>query len=576
MGRRVPKLGGLGGGVIAGRSLLGLLLLAVVAAAVIRSPSAPSVEETTYRLQAESLFFDFDLVYDEADIERFRAHGWDRDSLVALGLRASELDTFQRPFPYALLLAPFVALAPERGPALLNSLLLVLAAALALRLLERRVGDVAPWVTAALVFGSTVFASVFLALPDVLLVAATVAGLALAEGPPVAAGALPDMYPGGDSGEDSGGGSRGDAPRASVLRWLGVGLLLGVVCIHHPVYLVLAVLIGLRLPRAERASALPLIVLGLVMVLLVGWWAGGLYADLGPAEKLARAADSVEEMRARGASPFTGAAKRVTWPPRLEPALLGWNALYLALGRHCGLLPYTLPLVLVLFLAAGTGRLRQTLPLVLLAVTVFVFFFPFNIFGGPAIGNRWFLPLYAALWTAPARPSSPAGPFLVLLIGGVLLLPLWTGGSPAEHGPGAALFERLPFETTQREAPVSAEVVLSELRVRATSSSVTPGAGERPLALEGGRRAELMVVSGSRLESLLLDFGPAAKGEPVLGGGQLGRTIFRPDGGVSYEVVLDGRERRHSTWWSREVHSTRMLRFEMPKSGDLDFAVSAP
>ena len=577
MGRRVPELeqqepqrvglrgiSEIGGKQAAGTVLLGVLLMIVLAAAAIRSASAPSVEETTYRLQAESLVFDFDLVYDGADIERFRAHGWDEDSLVGLGLRASELDAFQRPFPYPLLLAPFVAIAPERGPALLNALLLVLVAALTWRFLDRLVGDVAPWVTAALVFGSTVFASVFLAQPDVLLVLATVAALALAEGRPVAEGTLPDLYPGGD------------ATRASMLRWLGVGLLLGVVCIHHPVYLVLAVVVGLRLPRGERASALPLVVVGLVIVLLVGWWAGGLYADLGPAEKLARATDSLEDMHARGASPFTGAAKRVTWPPRLEPELLGWNALYLLIGRHCGLLPYTLPLVLLLGLAAGSGRLRHVLPLVLFAVAIFVLFFPFNIFGGPSVGNRWFLPLYAALWTTPARPSSPTGPLLVLVIGGLLLLPLWTGGAPAEQGPAAVLLERLPFETTQREAPVSAEVVSSELRVRATSFSVSPGAGERALALAGGRRAELMVVSGSRLESVFLDFGPAAKGEPALRGGRLGGTIFRPDGGVSYEVLFDGRERRHSTWWSREILSTRLLNFEMPGSGDLDFAVSVP
>ena len=164
--------------------------------------------------------------------------------------------------------------------------------------------------------------------------------------------------------------------------------------------------------------------MGLVMVLLAGWWAGGLYADLGPAEKLARAADSLEDMHARGASPFTGAAKRATWPLRLEPVLLGWNALYLLAGRHCGLLPYTLPLVLLLGLGLGTGRLREALPLVLFAVALVVLFFPFNLFGGPAIGNRWFLPLYAALWTTPARPLNPIAPLIVFLIGGLLLLPL--------------------------------------------------------------------------------------------------------------------------------------------------------
>ena len=165
MGRRVSELAeqqlgtvaAVGRTRIAGNVLLGLLLLSVLAVAGIRSPSPspspPSVEETTYRLQAESLVFDFDLIYDGADIERFRAHGWDRDSLVGLGLRPAARDSFQRPFPYPLLLAPFVAVSPERGPALLNALLLLLAAALALRHLDQLVGDVAPWLTAALIFG---------------------------------------------------------------------------------------------------------------------------------------------------------------------------------------------------------------------------------------------------------------------------------------------------------------------------------------------------------------------------------------------------------------------------------------
>ncbi len=570
MGGRVPGLISRSGTAVAGLLLLGLLLLALLVAAVVRERTAPSVEEVTYRLQAESLIHDFDLVYGPDDIERFRAHGWAEDSLVALGLRPPERDVFQRPLPYPLLLAPFVALAPERGPAILNTLLLILAAVLTVRFLDRLVGDGAPWVTVALIFGSALFGSVFLAQPDILLVVSTVAVLTLAEGlpaggrHPVGDGDLPDLHPGGK------------AIRPSVLRWIGIGLLLGIVVLHHPLYLLLAVLVGVRLPPNERVAALLLVALGLVVVLLIGWWAGGLYAELGPAEKLARADDTLAGLHSRGASPFTGAGRRVTWPPRLEPALLGWNALYLLAGRHVGLLPYALPLVLLLALGSGSGRLRSPLLVAALVTMAFLVFFPFNFFGGPAVGNRWFLPLYAALWTVPGRPSGPAGPLLCLAIGGALLAPLWIGANPAEAGPGAAVLSRLPFETTQREIPVRAEVVSSDLRVRSTSASVAPTGGERPLALAAGGGAELVLVSPAGLESVFLDFGRAAKGEPALAGGSLGRTMFRPDGGVSYEVLLEARERRHSTWWNSEAQSVRVLRFEMPESERAEFGVSIP
>ena len=65
---------------------------------------------------------------------------------------------------------------------------------------------------------------------------------------------------------------------------------------------------------------------------------------------------------------------------------------------------------------------------------------------------------------------------VVLAIGSLLLLPLWVGGSPVEQGPAAGLLERLPFETTQREVPVSAEVVRFEIVGRGGEASTTEAA----------------------------------------------------------------------------------------------------
>ena len=193
-----------------------LLVLSLVLGLVAgrRPASAPLATELAYLAQATSLWQDRDLAISEAESESWGVTGEE--------LRVRVL------FPYALLLAPAVALAPASGPLLVNTVLLALAATLgALGLRRRTGGDGWPLVTLC-VFGSVTFAYSHLAQPQVFLLAAVVAAFALAYGGTRDEGdVLPEVYEGGASGG------------ALARRWLAVGGLLALPVLEHPIYLFL-------------------------------------------------------------------------------------------------------------------------------------------------------------------------------------------------------------------------------------------------------------------------------------------------------------------------------------------------
>jgi hypothetical protein len=324
---------------------LALFALLFVAAATFRTETWPEWfgDEAGYLLQAESVARDLDLQYGDRDRERLVERHGHRAGDTGLALeQKGEAVLLDQPLAHSLLLAPFVRLAPQRGAAVLNVLLLIAAAWVAARSLARRLGAVAPLVVVLFVFGSVTFRYVFLALPDLLVLAATVAAFALAYGreEPVAT-ETPEIYQAPDEGWDP------------LWRWLAVGALLVIPSVHHPLYLGLFVPAAVATPAAERKRSLAALATGAVALLVLGglakWMLTGSWAAVLPT--------------GLGDMWPALAGERVLF----DGNLIGWNFLYLLAGRSVGALPYFLPVLLALGAWTGGGR-RSTLVLSVLSI----------------------------------------------------------------------------------------------------------------------------------------------------------------------------------------------------------------
>lgn len=538
--------------------LLGALLAATLVASIVWSPAArpPVGEEVTYAMQAASLAWDGDLVYERKDRDRFAGHWGARPDRLALRERDGGW-VYGAPFLYSLTVSPFVRFAPVRGAAIANALLLAGAALLAALSLARRLGPAAPLWVAVFLFASVAFGYVFRVQPDLFLLAATAAGLALAYGGDRSSrwgeGPLPDVY----EGEPVTPASR------LFTRWWGAGLLLAIPGVFHPFYLVLflpALIAALDTPGRRRWIALAGLLLGAAVLLLV-------CVGLEPWERPAQVYD------VRGSSPD---ATRETVEeddagPLFNPKLAGWNALYFLVGRSFGVLPYFLPLVLG-FATYRRERGRWAIPLaVLLAAGGFLLARPFDFQGGEgAIGNRLFLPLYAALWFLAARPVRALPALAVAALAAPFLYPLWSHPAAAtiarEGGRGyvAPWAERwLPYEVTQRDAP-GAAFFQNGLWIKLTGPDVwRPGRGDS-LRVLGESQAGLLAASSQPVEGFQLEFDGKAPSRLEVRGTELRPSLLRPDGSIVFDVPA-----KEPTvlplWWTRgEDHHLYQLGFRLP------------
>ena len=138
------------------RGVLWTLLLALAVGAAVFDPSDwPYTvgDEGVYSMQAQSLAFDFDRRYEESDYRRYlAATGKIPDPLILQSVDDGATLVYGKPVFYSLYIAPFVRLAPQRGPILANLLLLILAALLLDCLLATRIGADGPLVAAFLLF----------------------------------------------------------------------------------------------------------------------------------------------------------------------------------------------------------------------------------------------------------------------------------------------------------------------------------------------------------------------------------------------------------------------------------------
>jgi len=567
----------------AGWAVLALLLLATLIGALrLDRAKLPLLgDEATYAMQAASLAWDFDLAYSRKDYDRFVAHwGVPPEGLILQSRPGSERLVYGKPPLYALVIAPFVRAAPVRGPLVANALLLAAAALLAARSLRNRIGPAAPLWMAAFVFASVAFASVFWGDSDLFLMAAVAAGYALVyqgerryaggEAPP------PQIY----EGEETGSG------RWFLARWLGAGALLGSAVIYRPVYLTLlvpALLAARESPRHRRVPAVAGLALGALAVLLVSmglqWLAGGdptgyggqrqgIYArELYPEVEYpaSRWADRVA--REGNASWLQPAAVR----PELNPKLAGWNAAYFLAGRNVGVLPYFLPLLLG-FVAFRGDRGRWAIPLAVAAAAVaFLFLRPFNFYGGGVLGNRYFLPLYPALWFMAARPARTVWALAVAVLASPFLGPLWAHptayplGENGQYRHVSNIAQRwLPYETTQDSAPGQQVSVGGGLWVKLLSHSVWSAGRDGRLRIAGGSQAELLVGSPQPLSALHVEFDERAPTRLIMGGSELRPLLLKANGYVLFEVPLSRERAVHPLVWSPYDYHLYTLDFRLP------------
>jgi hypothetical protein len=564
--------------------VLGALLLATLVGTLLFDRAGrPSLvgDEATYAMQAASLAWDFDLAYSRADYERFVTHwGGPPDGLILQSGDGGARITYGKPFLYALAIAPFVRVAPVRGGLIANVFYLAAAAALAAWALRRRLGDAAPLWVAVFLYASVAFGYAFWVHADLFLLATTAAGLALVYSSGRGPGEpLPSLY-------------EEPKPGRAVLRWFLAGALLAVAGAFRPFYLILLLPAALaaRAEERRRPALLGLLAGALVLLLVTavgqqlsgGSWSGyggergGFYPRTGYPEVDFPAGQWSQVLQQWG---NTSWLQEGGVDPSYNPKLLAWNVLYFLAGRNVGVLPYFLPLLagfLGFLVPAGRDRGRWAIPLAVgIAVLGFFVLRPFNFYGGGgAIANRYFLPLYPALWFLAGRPLSARWTVPVVALAGVFLYPLWLhptafpiGGDGRYQHVGTVAERLLPYETTQSHIPGGQDFAANGLWIKLLSHSLYRVEEAEGIRLVGDTRGEILVGSPEPLEGLHLRFdaqAPSHLNVGGMGGQDLRPTVLHPDGGITFEIPLSHARAVHPMWWTWDDYYLYELDLRLP------------
>ncbi len=560
-----------------------VLLLAVNVAAVfvLDRPDGPlPPDAATHVLQAASVAHDLDLQYSRGDFDRYvQDHGEPPGGVFLRSPDRGERIAYGTPVPYAVAAAPVVRFAPAgRGLWLANALFLALACVVATRTLERRLGPTAPLWTAVFAFASVAFAYTFRAGPE--LFAASLVALAFAlayrgEGRPAAH--FSEIYDGP---------LPGDEPGRAAVRWLGVGALAATAAAFHPLYLLLLWPLALAVPRGRRKAGISAL-LGAALAVLLAWaWlqgaAGGSWVpwerggrlfvpETGfPAVDVPVAAWPAEEA---GLARLAAIGPEVLVPGGLPDglpgsAVLGWNALFVLAGRHLGLLPYFLPLLLAFAAFLGERGRSAIPPALLLALAATLFVSPYSLAGAAdAPGSAFFLPLYPALWFVAGRPLRPAWVLAVAVVAGLYLYPAWldpVGAGAGRAAPSVVADRLLPFETTQTALPSADAVQHGALWVRMAGAAEGVGEGD-VLRVAAGGRADLWLGSPVPVAALVLDLMPGGPSRAEVAGAEIVRTVLSPDGGVSFVLDPGEPDRRHTVAWSSTPYAFYRLEVGFPE-----------
>lgn len=595
------------------RGVLWALLLALAAAAAVFDPSDwPYTvgDEGVYAMQAQSLAFDFDRRYEEADYRRYhRLTGKTPDPLILQSVDGGATLVYAKPAFYSLYLAPFVRLAPQRGPIVANFLLLVAAALLLDCLLATRVGADGSLAAAFLLFFSVTFGHVFWVHADLFYMLTTALGLCLLD-PWFGGGRFPSArfsaedgvpsrvaHPRGRANPTAGGEvlvRTGADPRwragpLHVARLVAGGALLAVAGAGRPFYLavlaaaLLAAWPTLRQPWGRRAAAFVLV--GAVLLLTGSAWfhrmSGGAwtpYVSERQGFSSVTGYPDVDFDRERW-SELLSVRGDASWVregfllPDLDAALLGHNVVYALIGRSIGIVPYFLPLLLACVCLRPGSRRRWLLLGVALGLLAFLIKNPYNFYGGAgAIANRWFLPLYAACWFLIERPPSRRW-LAVMSVGSALfVLPLWRTAASfpleidPEHGArrlryvSAAAKGLLPLETSQIHlGSAPADIQHGDLRVRLIGDGVWPH-GSDGIRYRPSADGELLVGSPVRLARLTVTLAPVGEGA---GEAPMRRVLERPN-----------RIARHRYWYGGIPLNYYRLRLPELTGGDREVTLT--
>lgn len=520
--------------------------------------------ETTFRMAALSLAWDGDLTWERADYDRYLRLFGEEPGAVGLeravgGVRIG----FARPPAYAVLAAPFVRVSPRRGPALLNWLLLAVAAAGSALVLERRSGPWAPAWIALFVAGTTAFTLLPLTSPGTFRLATSALAWALV------VHAMP--------ASDRACRPQGQRPlRSGALRWSLVGFLLALATVASvdglsllPA-LIAAAWLGLGQPRRGAAFLALAVTAALTAGASLGTSAlarGG----PGPVERAVfdpstgfPAVDfEAEEWRL---DPVPAAGVQRTRPgPELRVGGAGPGTLLHAIaGRTVGIVPYGLPLVAAALWGLFAGGWRRTLLLGGLAsLAARLVLFPFDLGDETALigpgGVGAVLPMF---WFLAGR----FGPLRIVAVAAssaLFLYPLWlppgaaTGPSPARDG---VLQRFLPAETGQRpRAGEPEDLFVGGVWLRPVAGRIAPFGGSG-LQIEGGA-AEFLVARAPaaagdrgagrdvRSPELRLRLERDA-GDLRIAGARVEEEGRLPSGRTSVRLLLDAPEARHRMWWS--------------------------
>lgn len=563
-------------------AVLALLLVAtLVGAAAYDRRQWPSFvgDEATYLMQAESLAFDLDLAYERADFDRFVAHwGQKPDGLILQSRDGGKSLTYGKPVFYSLAIAPFIRVSPTRGAAVANALLLALAAVLAARTLRQAIGDGAPLWVAAFLFGSVAFAYVTWAHADLFLMSATAIGLALAyEGRQTQPERLRQIF--ADATTES--------LRRYGLRWALVGACLAVVGASRPFYLALFLPALFAVPARRRATGILAclgggVAVALVAVLLSAAVHGsftsyggerlGFYSYTGFPRVDLPGDDWAAQVARRGTGSWVAPEKLL--PYGFEPRLTAYNLLYFLAGRHVGVLPYFLPLLLGLAAYRPSSGRWALLVAVALAMAGFLFVRPMNFYGGGgAIANRYFLPVYPAFWFLAARARSVLLPLAAAACAAPFLWPLWAAPRAYPLAPEGGFryvtpFARrlLPYETTQEQLKPAGQddVVQSGIWIKMLTPGVRAEDQGSWLTAPPGTTAELLIGREKPLSTLEITFAAGGPSSIEVRGGLLADITLEPTGFTSFEVELKSPTARHPMWWTDENFNLYNLKIRLP------------
>ena len=579
------------------------LLAALLFFATLTDARTAGEREVTYLMAAASLAWDGDLSYDREDYDRY-VRTWEREP-EAVGLETAAGSSkigFGRPPVYAVVAAPFVRISPRWGPAVLNWLLLVFAAAASALVLERSVGPWAPAWIALCVAGTTAFTLLPLPSPELFRLAVSALAWAL----------VVQIMP-------SAGPAAGSRPRRpvettgrTVVRWSLVGCLLALAVLASvdgfSLLPALGAAVWLSLLQPRRwLGAVALSVAALLTFAALFGAAALARGGVGPVERevFDRASGfpavdfEVEEWgstagpRRDGLRAGGGPPDRPQFDVRAAEGLRLGTLHYALVGRTVGFLPYCAPLVWAAFLGLAAGGWRRVL--LVAAVGSFAaraLLFPFDLGDErAALGPGGIGALAPMFWFLVARLSLTRI-LAVVVCAGLVLYPLWLQpGAALRPGPPPAgvLSPLLPQETTQRLQPAeSPDLFVGGLWLRPIAGRIAPF-GEEGLVVgvsdrgsEDPRHTEFLIAwedgsaDGSGGEAPLRP----ARLEVVLEGSTLLEVVGAEveerrtlaSGWTAVDLRLAAPVARHRLWWSREPVALHRLRLTL---GSADAAPNA-